>query len=420
LATVLALTSVSAACGSSDEVPTLAWYINPDNGGQAQLARSCTEEADGRYRIRTALLPNDADGQREQLVRRLAANDSSIDLMSLDVVFVPEFANAGFVVTHDGQSAQQLTDGMLDAPVEAATWEDELAAVPFTANTQLLWYRKSVAARAGIDPASGPVTWDDIIAAGEQTGTTVEVTGDRYEGYMVWINALTLGAGGEMLDDTDTGADAVPRLDSEAGRAAATIVRKLARSSVADPQLSTATEETARAGFQASNGGFMTNWPYIYEAAQSAVDDGSLDRSVLDDIAWARYPQTVAGTDSAPPLGGVDLAIGAFTKHPDLALEAVQCLTSEVSQTAYMLAEGIPAARGAVYDQPDVKERFPMAALLRESNDSAGPRPLTPYYPDVSSAVVRVFHPPANVQPDRTPAVADRLVVDVLQGRALL
>ena len=87
-----------AACGGDGGgPPALTWYINPDNGGQVELASRCTDEAEGRYRIETALLPRDASSQREQLVRRLAAKDASIDLMSLDPIYVPEFAQADFL-----------------------------------------------------------------------------------------------------------------------------------------------------------------------------------------------------------------------------------------------------------------------------------------------------------------------------------
>jgi multiple sugar transport system substrate-binding protein len=56
-----------AACrGSGGGAPTLTWYVNPDNGGQADLAKACTKAADGKYRIETSLLPNDADGQRQR------------------------------------------------------------------------------------------------------------------------------------------------------------------------------------------------------------------------------------------------------------------------------------------------------------------------------------------------------------------
>jgi spermidine/putrescine-binding protein len=88
-----------AGCGADDEdgTTTLTWYTNPDNGGQENLATTCTESVGGDYRIEVSVLPTDADSQREQLVRRLAANDSPIDLTSLDVVFVPEFAEAGLL-----------------------------------------------------------------------------------------------------------------------------------------------------------------------------------------------------------------------------------------------------------------------------------------------------------------------------------
>lgn len=408
------------ACGGDDGgPPTLTWYTNPDNGGQEALAEKCTEQADGAYRIEISKLPADADSQREQLVRRLAANDSSIDLMSLDVVFVPEFAEAGFLRPFTGKEAESLTEGVLEGPLETTEWNDELVAAPFWANTQLLWYRKSVAAEAGLDPATEPVTWDQIIDAAAETGTTVEVTGSRYEGYLVWINSLVASAGGEIIEDPGAGRDATPTLDTEAGRKAAEIIRRLA-DEVANPQLSTAIEDTARIGFQSDDGGFMVNWPYVYGAAKLAVEDGSLDPAVFDDIGWARVPRVDPDKESAPPLGGIDIGVGAFSENQDLAVDAVSCITSVDSQIEYMLAEGNSGARAAVYDDPEVREAFPMADLIRDSINSAVPRPRSPYYPDISAAIVREFHPPGGVDPDSTPADADELIVNVLQDKQLL
>jgi len=416
----MAAAATLVACGGdSGGPPTLTWYTNPDNGGQEALAEKCTEQADGAYRIEISELPADADSQREQLVRRLAANDSSIDLMSLDVVFVPEFAEAGFLRPFTEEEAESLTEGVLEGPLETTEWNDELVAAPFWANTQLLWYRKSVAAEAGLDPATEPVTWDQIIDAAAETGTTVEVTGSRYEGYMVWINSLIASAGGEIIEDPDAGRDATPTLETDAGRKAAEVIRRLS-DEVANPQLSTAIEETARTGFQSDDGGFMVNWPYVYGAAKTAVEDGSLDPAVFDDIGWARVPRVDPDKESAPPLGGINLGVGAFGDHQDLAVDAVNCITSVDSQIEYMLAEGNSGARAAVYDDPEVQEAFPMADLIRDSINSAVPRPRSPYYPDISAATVREFHPPGGVDPDSTPADADELIVNVLQDKQLL
>jgi multiple sugar transport system substrate-binding protein len=293
-------------------------------------------------------------------------------------------------------------------------------AAPFWANTQLLWYRRSAAARGGLDPAAGPVTWDQVIAAAERAGATVEVQGQRYEGYMVWISALVASAGGVVLDHPEAGRDARPALDSPPGHRAAEIIARLAHSKAADPGLATADEESGRAAFQGDGGGFMTNWAYIYGAASEAVASGALGKAVLDDIAWARWPRVDADRPSRPPLGGIDLGVSAYTRHPALAVEAVRCLTTADSQRRYMLKSKNPAARAAVYDDPDVRRAFPMADEIRESIGDAAPRPKTPYYTDVSAAVTRTFHPPASVNPATTPAAADRLVTGVLHDRVLL
>jgi multiple sugar transport system substrate-binding protein len=264
------------------------------------------------------------------------------------------------------------------------------------------------------------VTWDQIINVASSNGATVEVQGNLYEGYMVWISALVSSAGGQILQNPEAGKDVKPALDSDAGRKAATVISQLARSKAADPALSTTDEEAARAAFQSDRGGFMVNWAYVYGAAQEAVASGTLNQSVLDDIGWARYPRVDAGTASRPPLGGINLGVGAYGRHKADAVQAVRCITSQESQTQYMVKSKNPGARGAVYDDAEVRRIFPMADDIRQSINDAAPRPKTPYYTDVSSATQRSFHPQTVVDPNRTPAKASKLIVDVLHDKVLL
>lgn len=402
-------------------MPTLVWYTNPDNGGQATLAQECTDASDGAYRIETQILPNEADAQREQLVRRLAAGDSSVDLMSLDPPFVAEFANAGYLLPITDQAeVDTLTEGVLDGPLETAFWDDELVATPFWANTQLLWYRQSVAEEAGVDPTADDFTWNDMIDAAEATDRRIGVQARRYEGYMVWINALVSSAGGTIVEHPERGADATPSMASPAGDEAADIVDRLAHSSAAPADLTTAGEEEARSLFQSDAGAFMVNWAYVYAAAKGEVDSGALDQSVLDDIAWARYPRADDEHPSAPPLGGINLGIGSFTRHPDEAVDAVACITSVEHNAQYMVEAGNPAARDAAYDDPDVREAFPMADLIRDSINDAAPRPITPYYGDVSTSVQRTWHPAGSVRAPQTPEETDQYMGEVLSGDRLL
>lgn len=421
LAVAVALASaLLAACGGQSSTPTLNWYINPDNGGQGRLAKKCADASNGAYQVTIQTLPNDASSQREQLVRRLAAKDSSIDVMSLDPPFVAEFANAGFLRPFSKQDETTFTDGVLKGPLETVYWNDQLVAAPFWANTQLLWFRKSAAKAAGVDPTAAGFTWDQMIKAAEGQHKVIGVQANRYEGYMVWINALVVSAGGEIIGNVEAGKNATPEINSPAGDAAADIVGGLARSPAAPPAMSTAGEEEARSTFQGDSGMFMVNWPYVYSAAKDEVKSGATDQTVVDDIGWARYPGVKAGEASRPPLGGINLAIGAYTKYPEQALDLVKCATSLQSNIDYMVDAGNPAAKRAAYDDPKVREAFPMAALIRDSIDDAGPRPVTPYYNDVSTSVQRVWHPATSVHAPQTPEETATFMTDVLQGKRLL
>jgi multiple sugar transport system substrate-binding protein len=419
---LLAVLVLIAGCGGGDGDEgsrVLSWYINPDNGGQEEVARRCTERARGRYRIETALLPRSASDQREQLLRRLAAEDSSIDLMSLDVVFVAEFAEAGFLAPIPARVARELSEGVVEPAVTGATWKGRLVAAPFWANTQILWYRKSVARRAGLD-LEAPVTWKDIIDAAESTGTTVAVQAMRYEGYTVLINALIESAGGHVIENPGANADELELgIDSPAGEQAAQILSALGTRGVGGPSISTADEEAARALFHGSTGGFMVNWPYVWPAAAAAVEDGSLKPADVADIGWAQYPRVRAGAESRPPLGGIDIGIGRFSDQPDLAVEAVRCITSVENQTYYFQTEGNPAARSEGFSLPAIVKAFPMAPLLADSLKASAPRPQTEFYGDLSVSLQRGFHPPDRVGPD-TPRKASEFILEVLRGERLL
>ncbi len=168
LATLACGSALLTACGGGDSgKPTLNWYINPD--GQETLTTLAEKCSTSEYDIAIQLLPTSATDQRTQLARRLAARDSSTDLMSLDPVFVAEFANAGWLAPFEGeQAAAVLDDDVLEGAAATAVWEDEVVAAPQWANTQVLWYRQSLADAAGLEIGpDSPVTWSEVIKAAD-------------------------------------------------------------------------------------------------------------------------------------------------------------------------------------------------------------------------------------------------------------
>ncbi|MGY1772183.1 extracellular solute-binding protein [Blastococcus sp. SYSU D00813] len=422
-AAALVLASTLAACGGdSGGPPTLTWYTNPDSGGQAAIAERCTEEAGGAYRISTSVLPRDAAGQREQLVRRLAANDASIDIMSLDPPFIPEFAEAGFLAPVPEDLAGRVTEGVVESAIQGSTWNDELVAVPFWANTQLLWYRASVAEAAGLDTERADEwTWDEIIQAAQSQDVLIGAQGTRAESLMVWFNALISSAGGAVIAENSDDPEQIQLgLDSPEGQRAAEVMRAIADSGQVSAAFSTENEDASATGFESDRGGFMVNWPFVYARAQSAVEAGTLDASVPEDYRWTLYPRVDADTEQAPPYGGINLGIGAFSENVDLAYQAAECIVSDENQAEYMITNGNPASSTAVYDDPEVQEAYPMADTIRDSLELAAPRPQTPYYSEVSGGLQREYHPPASVDPESTSRAATTLIEAVLAGDQLL
>lgn len=415
LAASAALVSVSAllaACSANaSSGDTLIWYTNPDSGGQAQVAENCSTDD---YTIETQVLPQDANQQRIQLARRLAAEDPEIDIMSIDPPFTAEFANAGYLAELPQELQDKLSEQSFDGATEAATWDDQLVVAPFWSNTQVLWYRKSFVEKTDLD-LSKPVTWDQVVDAAADNDGKVAVQANKYEGYVVWINSLIAGAGGEIATDTDKGVDLTLELDSDAGRAAAAVIRKLARSAAAPADLSVAQEGQAGGTFGSSQGAFMTNWTYIWTNYDSTQPE------VKKDIGFARYPQTTEGEESRPPYGGIGVGVSAYSGHVDEAMEAIECITSPENQGVNAELTGNMPASAEGYEYPALKEIYPqeLLDLFQESLDAAAPRTVTPYWSDISGGIQSTWHPPSAVDED-TPADSQQFIEEVLKGGRLL
>jgi multiple sugar transport system substrate-binding protein len=403
--------SLLAGCGGDSGKPTLTWYINPDAGGQDAVAKKCSTDA---YTIETQVLPQDASQQRIQLARRLAAGDDSIDLMSIDPPFTAEFANAGYLAPIPAELASKLEEQSFQGATTAATWEDELVVAPFWSNTQVLWYRKSFVDKVGID-MNKPVSWDQIITAASENGGTVGVQADKYEGYVVWINALIEGAGGSLIENAEAGVEATVTVNSAAGEEAAKVINELAGSKAAPADLSVSDEGTAGTTFGSAEGAFLVNWTYIFHNYDES------DPAVAKDIGYTKYPETVAGKDSRPPYGGIGIGVSASSRYIDQAMQAVECMTSAESQGINAeLTGNMPASPGG-YDYAPLKKLYPpdLLALFQQSVDDAAPRSVTPYWSDISGAIQSTWHSPTSVDAS-TPEESATFIEDVLLGDTLL
>lgn len=380
----------------------LTWYVFDEPSGAFEAsADRCSGE---RFAIEISPLPADANQQREQLARRLAAGDETIDVIGMDVIWTAEFAEAGWIREFEGARARDVTEGRLPVSVTSATYEETLWAAPFTTNAQLLWYRTDRIAEP-------PRTWTELLERAEELGDVgvIEAQGQRYEGLTVFFTSLLASAGGSILDDTARSVS----LEPEPTREALEIMTRFASSDSAPPALATSQEDDARLGFETGRSSFMINWPYVYASAKTNAPE------VFEHMGWARWPSVGSGRPSRVTVGGLNLGVGAFSRHPELSFEAVRCLVSRESQKRAATEGGLPPTLTALYDDPDIRERFPFAGTLLETLVDAVHRPQTPLYADVSLAISHGLHPMRRIEPERDETILRQMVSRALRSEGL-
>ena len=150
-------------------------------------------------------------------------------------------------------------------------------------------------------------------------------------------------------------------------------------------------EDQARLGFESGASDFQVNYSFVWASAAEAGTQKTM--------GFARYPRVDKDTPSKVTLGGINLGIGAYSKHPDLAFEAAQCIAKPENQIVAAELGGLAPTTESLYEDKKVKEAFPFGDLLRESLDEGVPRPVNPAYSDISLAIQKTFHPPDGIDP---------------------
>lgn len=396
-----------AACSppSPPAAPTLHWYVfNEPSGAFARAARDCGRASGGDYRIGIVPLPADANQQREQLVRRLAAGDRDIDLLGMDVIWTAEFGAAGWILPWSDTYAAQIA-GRLAPTLRTARWNGRLWAAPFTTNAQMLWYRSDRVAKP-------PTTWDEMLRDAQTIGPkgAIQTQGARYEGLTVLFISLLRSAGGRLL--TPSGQDV--SLAAAPTRRVLELMKRYATSAAAPEDLANAHEDEARRGFETGNSAFMLNYSFVWPSAQRDAP------SVARHMAWTRWPRVDPDRPSRVALGGLNVGVGASTRYPQRAYRAALCLTSAANQRLAARLGGLPPTLESLYDDPAIRQAFPFADTLRATLRDAVQRPETPLYSDVSLAISHTLHPMRAIDPPRTAARLRKAVQRALHSEGLL
>jgi multiple sugar transport system substrate-binding protein len=326
-------------------------------------------------------LPEDADAQRQQMIQNAETQSDAYTVMSLDVVWTSEFAANQWVEPLPQDEFPM--DTYLQPAVETGMYRGSFYSVPMNGDGGLLYYRTDLMKKAGID--GPPTTWDEMQADCDKILKLPEAKGmscyagqfDKYEGLTVNFSEAVNSAGGEVIDDQGN-----PAVDSpEAKEGLDTLVQGFESGMIPKPAL-TYQEETGRVAFQNGKLVFHRQWPYQYALANAT--DGSSKVAGKFDVAPLPGIADPGGVSS---LGGHNLAISSYGKNKATALDFIKYFTSEKNQRQQLNLNSLAPTIESIYDDPALVKKFPYLPALRDSIETAEPRPKFVEYGDATAAI---------------------------------
>jgi multiple sugar transport system substrate-binding protein len=220
---------------------------------------------------------------------------------------------------------------------------------------------------------------------------------------------MVASAGGTVLNPDATkvtlGAPAMKALS---------IMKQLASSTAADPSLSVQMENPNRLAMEAGTAAFELNYPFVYPGMKS--DNPKLFKY----FKWALYPEVTPGVPAKVTIGGIDLAVSAYSQHQALAFQAALCLRDAQNQLIGANVGGVPPTISSLYNNPALFANYPFHADILQALENASVRPKTPVYQVVSIDISHLVSPPSGISPAGTMNSMVGQLNNALQSKGLV
>jgi multiple sugar transport system substrate-binding protein len=401
-----------SGCGDGGRGDPLVFAVG---GAPAELA--VWEQFVAEFQDRTGIeveiarQPANTGQRRQELIVALDSGQRNPDVFLMDVAWVGLFAAAGWLEPLTGVDRTPFFPGILDT---VDVRDGELLALPVYVDGGVLYYRRDLLEEYGI--AAPPETLDQL----RRTARRVEDRqrprrpdfygfvwqGAQYEG-LVCVFLELAGAEGGF-----TRRDGRLLVDTEANVRALRAMREMIADGISPPSTFTEMrEEQARTWFQQGNALYERNWPYAW-----ALHQGS-DSPVRGLVGVTAVPALNAD-DRVSTLGGWHAAVSIHSDRKADARRLVEFITSYEIQKRMVTTLGWNPGRRDLYDDPDVLALAPQLAELAPIFRHARPRPVEPYYPQLSRILQRRLNAAlaGSIAPENALAAAQR-EIDALLAR---
>lgn len=309
-----------------------------------------------------------ADDQYSEMVARAQGPGPQPDVYNLDVTWIAEFAERGYLRELDRSTVD--TAGFMRTPLRTCEYDGKLWALPFNTDAGLMYYRAPA--------VKAPSTWADITSETKRlmngphdnnlvAGYTAQL-GD-YEGLVVNTLEAIWSEGGDVVDGK--GKVVIDSPEAQAGLSRlADGLRPTAATRVIMQEALNQDETASMNAFGEGKVAFMRNWPVAYRNLHSLTSDDANQPAFFK----------VAALPGPSVLGGQNLAISAKSARPRAARALIEFLTGPRSQQILFERGGFAATRDVVYEDAEVQRQRPYAEVLRDAINGARLRPVTPCY----------------------------------------
>jgi multiple sugar transport system substrate-binding protein len=135
---------------------------------------------------------------------------------------------------------------------------------------------------------------------------------------------------------------------------------------------------------------------------------------------WALYPEVTPGVPAKVTIGGIDLAVSAYSQHKSLAFQAALCLRDAQNQAIGATVGGVPPTIASLYNDPALYADYPFHADILKELENASVRPKTPVYQVVSIDISHLISPPSKISPKSTEQSMISQLSNALQSKGLV
>ena len=379
--------STAPGAGASSSAPTAdfskqgdieVWQGKDTSGNFPKLVKQFNDShPNGKVTFHE--LPDQADAQRQQMIQNSQIKNPKMAVLSVDVVWTPEFAANGYIEALPND--QFPTEGFLKAAVDSSTYFNKLYAYPSTSDGGLLYYRKDLLSKYDLQP---PTTFDEMRAAcktikdGEKDDKLECFAGQyqKYEGLTVNFAEAVNSAGGVIVDDQGK-----PNVNTPEAQKGLSTLADMFKSGEIPKGAITWQEEQGRQAFQNGNLIFHRNWGYVYNLASKT--DGS--SKIVGKFDVAPLPGiTGPGVSS---LGGHNYAIAKNAENKGTAVDFLKFMSSQEVQKSNALATSSSPTIESLYSDSDLVKKFAYMPIQLKSIQGAKPRPKAVKYGDVTLAI---------------------------------